>query len=113
MQPEASSRNVEVFWFGNSKGTAYTAGDPINRNDPRGLVWGGADAGYLACVAEDDYDGGVCPVDDDDSGGYLGNFYPSDTYDSDTVLSNDNIAGCSVVAVVCDLRACQEISRTS
>jgi RHS repeat-associated protein len=44
---------------------SYTAGDPINRNDPSGLLFD--DAGYDNCGATDpDYDGDVCPVDDSD-----------------------------------------------
>jgi RHS repeat-associated protein len=50
---------------------AYTGGDPVNRNDPSGLLFY---PGYESCLANDDASGifGACPINDDDDDSLYG-----------------------------------------
>jgi RHS repeat-associated protein len=49
---------------------SYTAGDPVNRRDPSGLllVGSGGYGSYEACMANGVGGGEVCPLNDDDDG---------------------------------------------
>jgi RHS repeat-associated protein len=62
----------------------YVNGDPVNRQDPSGLL-------DYSCGLVQDVEGGVCPFDDNDigpslSGGYLANFYPDGPLQDDGSL---------------------------
>ena len=49
---------------------SYTAGDPVNRRDPSGLLFQdpGSYASYEDCISNAFYGSGDCPINDDDDG---------------------------------------------